>query len=85
MWYNTYRKKERQQIKTEFQVEDIMDKWIFKKTDLSWIVDYDYERSACTCDEPYVCRCTTIERAWVESINVKLVIASLTANVSPLP
>lgn len=54
-----------------------MKKSIFKETDLSWIVDYDYNRSACTCDEPYICRCTTIEETWIEKVNVKEVIEEL--------
>lgn len=55
-----------------------MDKWIFKKTNLSWIVDYDYDRSACTCDAEFgICRCTTIERTWIEKVNVKEVVDEL--------
>lgn len=52
----------------------------FEKTNLQYDVEYDYERSACTCDayeRGDYCRCTTIERAWVESINVKLVVKKL--------
>lgn len=53
----------------------------FEKTNLQYYgVDYDYERSHCTCDaydRLDYCRCTTIERAWVESINVKEVIKYL--------
>lgn len=57
-----------------------MDKWIFKKTDLSWIVDYDYNRSACTCnayENGDYCRCTTIEHAWVDNVNVNDVVNEL--------
>jgi hypothetical protein len=53
---------------------------VFEKTNLQYDVEYDYERSQCTCDAYErldYCRCTTIERAWVESINVKLVIREL--------
>jgi hypothetical protein len=54
---------------------------IFERTNLQYYgVDYDYERSACTCDaydRLDYCRCTTIERAWVESIDVKDVINEL--------
>lgn len=53
---------------------------IFERTNLQYNVEYDYERSACTCDAYErldYCRCTTIERAWVESINVKLIINEL--------
>lgn len=53
-----------------------MDKWTFKKTNLRWIVDYDYERSACHCDDDY-CRCTTIEHAWIDNINVNEVVRKL--------
>lgn len=49
---------------------------VFEKTNLQYIIDYDYERSACTCDDDY-CRCTTIERSWIESIDVSHVIAEL--------
>ena len=50
---------------------------MFKRTNLQYEVEYDYERSQCTCnayEDGDYCRCTTIERAWVESVNVKLVI-----------
>jgi hypothetical protein len=53
---------------------------VFEKTNLQYDVEYDYERSQCTCDAYErldYCRCTAIERAWVESINVKLVIREL--------
>lgn len=49
----------------------------FKKTNLQYIVDYDYKRSACTCnayERDDYCRCTTIEHAWVSSVNVESVI-----------
>lgn len=52
----------------------------FERTNLQYEVEYDYERSQCTCnayENGDYCRCTTIERAWVESINVKLVIRKL--------
>lgn len=52
----------------------------FERTNLQYEVDYDYERSQCTCnayEDGDYCRCTTIERAWVESINVKLVVNKL--------
>jgi hypothetical protein len=50
---------------------------MLKRTNLQYEVEYDYVRSECTCnayEDGDYCRCTTIERAWVESINVKLVI-----------
>lgn len=46
-----------------------MRKPIFEKTDLSWVVCYDYERSRCTCNDD-ICRCTTIERIWVYDVDV---------------
>lgn len=57
-----------------------MKKCDFRKTDLSWIVDYDYDRSPCTCnayENGDYCRCTTIEHAWVEDINVRDVVNEL--------
>lgn len=53
-----------------------MEKSIFKKTNLRWIVDCDYERSACHCNDDY-CRCTTIEHAWIDNINVNEVVRRL--------
>lgn len=53
-----------------------MDKWIFKNTNLQWIVDYDYERSECHCNDDY-CRCTTIEHTWIDKINVRDVVDEL--------
>lgn len=57
-----------------------MDKWIFKKTNLQYIVDYDYERSRCTCGayaRGDYCRCTTIEHAWIDNININKVVRKL--------
>ena len=57
-----------------------MDKWGFKKTNLQWIVDYDYDRSSCHCDayeSGDYCRCTTIERTWIEKVNVRDVVSEL--------
>lgn len=52
----------------------------FERTDFQYDIDYDYERSSCICDayknDDY-CRCTTIERAWVETINTSRLIAKL--------
>lgn len=53
-----------------------MEKINFKRTNLQWIVDYDYERSECHCNDAY-CRCTTIEHTWVDNINVNEVIKDL--------
>jgi hypothetical protein len=55
---------------------------IFERTNLRLEVDYDYERSECTCDayeRGDYCRCTTIDHAWVETVNVKQVIDELYA------
>lgn len=52
----------------------------FERTNLQYDVDYDYIRSECTCnayENLDYCRCTTIERAWVESISVNLIINKL--------
>lgn len=52
----------------------------FERTNLKYEVEYDYERSRCTCDayeRGDYCRCTTIDRAWVESINVNDIIKYL--------
>lgn len=57
-----------------------MNKPFFNKTNLSWIVDYDYERSRCTCrayERGDYCRCTTIERAWINNVNVREVVDEL--------
>ena len=53
-----------------------MNKTIFRKTNLSWIVDYDYDRSECTCGD-WPCRCTRIERAWIDDINIRGVVDEL--------
>ena len=63
-------------------------KLIFEKTDLQDYVDYDYERSACTCNAYETgdyCRCTTIDRAWVESINIDTVVSKLYKKFSTAP
>ena len=48
----------------------------FEKTNINYIVEYDYERSGCTCDN-YICRCTTIEKAWVEEIYIDSLVRKL--------
>ena len=53
-----------------------MEKIKFKRTNLQRVVDYDYERSGCTCDD-WPCRCTTIEHSWIDNINVNDVIKKL--------
>lgn len=53
------------------------------KTNLQYVVDYDYERSQCTCDayaNGDYCRCTTIERSWVTDLNVSRVIDEMYRN-----
>lgn len=55
-----------------------MEKINFKRTNLQWIVDYDYERSDCHCNAEYgICRCTTIEHAWIDNVNVNEVVKKL--------
>lgn len=51
-------------------------KLTFEKTNLQYEVDYDYERSGCTCND-YICRCTTIGKAWVENIYIDSVVSKL--------
>jgi hypothetical protein len=48
----------------------------FYKTNLLWVIDYDYDRSGCTCDED-ICRCTTIEDRWINNIDVNQVKSKL--------
>lgn len=53
---------------------------VFEKTNLQYDTEYDYRRSRCTCDayeRGDYCRCTTIEEAWVESVDVRRVAARL--------
>lgn len=57
-----------------------MEKSVFNKTNLQWIVEYNYERSGCHCDaydRGDYCRCTTIEHAWVEYVSVNQVVNEL--------
>lgn len=49
---------------------------MFDRTNLKYEVEYDYERSACTCDAD-ICRCTTIESAWIDEPPEKTVIDAL--------
>ena len=52
----------------------------FEKTNLDYEVEYDYERSGCQCNAYETgdyCRCTTIERAWVEEIFISSVVEKL--------
>ena len=48
----------------------------FERTNLQYYLDYDYERSQCTCTDDY-CRCTYITSSWIETIDVKSVINRL--------
>lgn len=55
-----------------------MNKYIFKRTNLSYVVDYDYDRSGCTCGAEYgICRCTTITNTWINDVNVNEVVNEL--------
>lgn len=57
-----------------------MDKINFRKTNLQYTVDYDYERSRCTCkayERGDYCRCTTIKHAWIDDVNVNEVVRKL--------
>lgn len=50
---------------------------MIKRTDLSWDgIEYDYERSQCTCND-WPCRCTTLINTWVEDININLIMTNL--------
>lgn len=53
-----------------------MNKSIFKRTNLEYVVAYDYYRSNCTCDED-ICRCTMIYNAHVDKIDIKNAIKTL--------
>lgn len=53
-----------------------MDKFTFNETNLQYVVDYDYNRSGCTCND-WPCRCTKITEAWINNINVNKVIEEL--------
>lgn len=53
-----------------------MSEYTFEKTNLIYIVDYDYDRSGCTCND-YICRCTTITHTWIDNINICEVIDDL--------
>ena len=47
------------------------------RTDLAWNgIEYDYERSGCTCND-WPCRCTTIENTWIENININKVMSAI--------
>lgn len=47
-----------------------MEKCTFKKTDLWCDVDYDYDRTPCTCGAEFgICRCTEIINAHVINLN----------------
>ena len=61
---------------------------VFERTNLQYEVEYDYERSQCTCDayeRHDYCRCTKIERAWVEAIDVKKLVNKLYDKYSKQP
>lgn len=58
-----------------------MKKPIFKKTDLWCSVDYDYERSGCTCHD-WPCRCTTIENTRINHVSTNEVVKELSYTYS---
>lgn len=48
-----------------------------ERTNLAYCgVEYDYERSDCTCND-WICRCTTIDRRWIEKIEINETITRL--------
>ena len=50
---------------------------MINRTDLAWNgVEYDYERSQCTCND-WPCRCTVIINTWVEDIDINVVMTRL--------
>lgn len=52
----------------------------FDKTNLQYIVNYDYERSRCYCnawETGDYCRCTTITNTWIDEVNANKVIEKL--------
>lgn len=53
-----------------------MKKNTFRKTNLNYIVDYDYDRTCCTCRES-ICRCTEIVNTRITQVNVNDVIEKL--------
>ena len=53
-----------------------MDKPLFKKTNLEYVVDYDYDRTECVCDNDY-CRCTQIINTRIDDIHVNKVVEAL--------
>lgn len=54
-------------------MKNIKKKPAFQPTNLQWIVDYDYDRTPCHCNDDY-CRCTKIVNEHVTSLNIKKVI-----------
>lgn len=51
-------------------------KRVFEKTNLQWVVNYDYERTACHCHDDY-CRCTEIKNAHVCNVDTEDVIEAI--------
>ena len=49
---------------------------VFRKTNLQWIVEYDYDRTNCHCGYD-ICRCTEIINAHVDNVDVKEIIKRL--------
>ena len=56
---------------------------VFKKTNLWCEVDYDYDRTSCTCGAPFgICRCTEIINAHVNNLDTNEVVNELYHNHS---
>lgn len=55
-----------------------MEKPVFRATNLWCYVDYDYDRTSCTCGAPFgICRCTEIINPHVVNLNVPSVVERL--------
>ena len=53
-----------------------MDKWAFRKTNLKYDIEYDYDRSRCTCNDS-ICRCTEIIDTHIDNVDVDKIIEIL--------
>lgn len=53
-----------------------MDKYAFKNTNLQYDIDYDYDRTHCTCNDS-ICRCTEIINTHINSIDVNHIVQEL--------
>ena len=55
-----------------------MEKPIFRKTNLWCTVDYDYDRTPCTCGAEFgICKCTKIINAHVDNLDARSVVEEL--------